>query len=38
VLQAPAPQLPIPRLKAGPGMLADSIVKRWDDHLPLHWA
>jgi transposase len=36
VLQAPAPQLPIPRLKAGPGMLADSIVKRWDDHLPLH--
>ncbi len=36
VLQAPAPQLPIPRLKAGPGILADSIVKRWDDHLPLH--
>jgi transposase len=36
VLQAPAPQLPIPRLKAGPGLLADSIVKRWDDHLPLH--
>lgn len=36
VLQAPAPQLPLPRLKAGPGLLADSIVKRWDDHLPLH--
>lgn len=36
VLQAPAPQLPIPRLKAGPGMLADTIVKRWEDHLPLH--
>ena len=36
VLQAPAPQLPIPRLKAGPAMLADSIVKRWDDHLPLY--
>jgi transposase len=28
--------LPIPRGLAGPGMLADSIVKRWDDHLPLH--
>jgi transposase len=36
VLQAPAPQLPIPRALAGPGLLADSIVKRWDDHLPLH--
>ena len=28
--------LPIPRGLAGPGMLADSIVKRWDDHLPLN--
>ncbi len=36
VLQAPAPELPIPRGLAGPGMLADSIVKRWEDHLPLH--
>ena len=28
--------LPIPRGLAGPGMLADSIVKRWQDHMPLH--
>lgn len=28
--------LPIPRNLANPGMLADSIVKRWDDHLPLN--
>ena len=28
--------LPIPRGLAGPGMLADSIVKRWEDHLPLN--
>jgi transposase len=31
-----APELPIPKGLAGPGMLADSIVKRWQDHLPLH--
>jgi transposase len=36
VLQAPAPQLPIPRGLAGPGMLAETIVKRWEDHQPLH--
>ena len=30
------PMLPIPRGLAGPGMLADTIVKRWQDHLPLH--
>lgn len=30
------PKLPIPRSVAGPGMLADTIVKRWQDHLPLH--
>jgi transposase len=36
VLQASAPELPIPRALAGPGLLADSIVKRWQDHLPLH--
>jgi transposase len=36
VLVAETPELPIPRGNAGPGMLADSIVKRWQDHLPLH--
>lgn len=30
------PELPIPRGLAGPGMLADTIVKRWQDHIPLH--
>jgi transposase len=29
-------ELPIPRGLAGPGMLADTIVKRWQDHIPLH--
>jgi len=29
-------ELPIPRGLAGPGMLADTLVKRWQDHLPLH--
>ncbi len=28
--------LPIPRGLAGPGMLADTIVRRWQDHLPLN--
>lgn len=36
VLQAAPPELPIERGLAGPGLLADSIVKRWQDHLPLH--
>jgi transposase len=36
VLQASTPQLPIERGLAGPGMLADTLVKRWDDHLPLN--
>lgn len=36
VLVAEPPQLPIPRGLAGPGMLADTIVKRWQDHMPLH--
>ena len=36
VLVAESPELPIPRGSAGPGMLADTIVKRWQDHLPLH--
>lgn len=30
------PSLPIERGLAGPGMLADTIVRRWQDHLPLH--
>lgn len=29
-------ELPIPRGLAGPGMLADTIVRRWQDHMPLH--
>jgi transposase len=36
VLQAEPPELPIPRALAGPGLLADTIVRRWQDHLPLH--
>jgi len=36
VLSAETPELPIPRGSAGPGLLADTIVKRWQDHLPLH--
>lgn len=36
VVQASALELPIPRALAGPGLLADTIVKRWDDHLPLY--
>lgn len=36
VLVAATPELPIPRGTAGPGLLADSIVKRWQDHLPLN--
>lgn len=30
------PALPIPRCLAGPGMLADTIVRRWQDHQPLN--
>lgn len=29
-------ELPIERGLAGPGMLADTIVKRWQDHMPLN--
>jgi transposase len=29
-------ELPIERGSAGPGMLADTIVRRWDDHAPLN--
>jgi transposase len=36
VLVAEPLELPIPRGLAGPGMRADTIVKRWQDHLPLH--
>ena len=36
VLQAPPPELPIPRGLAGPALLADTVVRRWQDHLPLH--
>lgn len=36
VFVAPTPAMPIPRAIAGPGMLADSIVKRWEDHQPLN--
>jgi transposase len=36
VLQAPPPELPFDRALAGPGLLADTIVRRWQDHLPLH--
>ena len=33
---AEPPGRPIERGLAGPGMLADTIVRRWQDHLPLH--
>ena len=36
VLQAPALELPIPRGVCGPGLLSDTIVKRWQDHQPLY--
>jgi transposase len=36
VLQASPPELPIERGLAGPGLLADTIVRRWQDHLPLY--
>jgi transposase len=36
VLVAAPLALPIERGLAGPGMLADTIVKRWQDHLPLN--
>jgi transposase len=36
VLSGASPELPIPRGSAGPGLLADSLVKRWQDHLPLN--
>jgi transposase len=36
VLAPAAVELPIERGSAGPGMLADTIVRRWQDHQPLH--
>jgi transposase len=36
VLVGETPELPIERRVAGPGMLADTVVKRWQDHLPLN--
>jgi len=36
VLVAETPELPIERGMAGPALLADTIVRRWADHLPLH--
>lgn len=36
VLRAEAVELPIPRGIAGPGLLADTIVRRWQDHQPLN--
>lgn len=36
VFTAAPPDLPIERGVAGPGMLADTIVRRWQDHLPVN--
>src|SRR5207237_5308416 len=36
VLCGAAKELPIERGLAGPGLLADTIVRRFDDHLPAH--
>jgi transposase len=36
VLIAEPAELPIARGLAGPGLLADTIVRRWQDHQPLH--
>ena len=36
LLQAPAPSRPIPKGMAGPGMLAQVLVSKYADHLPLY--
>ena len=36
ISEAPAPNLPIPRGKAGPGLLAHVIVSKYCDHIPLY--
>ncbi|MDH5675343.1 MAG: transposase [Myxococcales bacterium] len=37
ITRAPAIELPIERGMAGPGLLANLIVRRFDDHLPYNW-
>jgi Transposase IS66 family/Transposase C of IS166 homeodomain len=34
--KAPAPALPVPRGRAGPGLLAHVVVSKFADHLPLY--
>lgn len=36
IYQAAPPELPIPRCLAGPALLAETVVRRWLDHMPLH--
>jgi len=36
ILAAEPVERPIERGLAGPGMLADTLVRRWQDHMPLH--
>ena len=36
ISQAPGPALPVPRGRAGPGLLAHVIVSKFADHLPLY--
>lgn len=36
ILQAPAPSRPIPKGMAGPGLLAQVLVSKYADHLPLY--
>ena len=36
VCQAPAPSLPVRRGRSGPGLLADVLVSKYADHLPLY--
>jgi len=36
ISQAPAPSLPVPRGRAGPGLLAHVVVSKFADHLPLY--
>lgn len=36
IVVSPPPQMPIAGGLAGPGLLADTLVRRWQDHLPLH--
>lgn len=36
IITAPMPNQPIDKGLAGPGLLADVLIKKYDDHLPLH--